>query len=244
MLGVSVEDLIKAFTVEELAKRIDHAVLKPSASMSELERAIRELENYDLRCLILTPTLLREARNHTRKCLGAVVGFPFGYATIESKVKELEDVIGYGADEADIVANTQALLLGKEEYYINELKALIEICKTAKIKCKIIIETPILNSVDLIAKAVELIAKNVEPDYIKTSTGFADRPTYPEDVVVIDTKLRRLGLRDKIGIKASGGIRTAVQALTMLASGADILGASKPVSILEGYKRLKDTLRA
>lgn len=236
---MGIEAMVKTLTVEELAKRIDHAVLKPSASRRELEKAVDELEKLGLRCLILTPTLLREARDSTRKCLGAVVGFPFGYTTIEAKIKELEDVIGYGADEVDVVANTQALLLGREEYYVNELRALAEIARVAGVKFKVIIETPLLG-LESIVKTVELVAKNVEPDYVKTSSGFVEKPTHPEDVAVINATLQRLGLRGRIGIKAAGGIRTALQALTLVSVGADIIGTSTPAEILEGFRKLKE----
>lgn len=233
-------DILLELTPGELAARIDHAVLAPDAGRRELEDAIDKLENLGLRCLILTPTLLREARGSTRKCLGAVVGFPYGYGTIESKVKELEDVIGYGAVEADIVANTQALLLGNREYYVNELKALTEICREVGIKCKVIIETPLLSDPSLISSTVELIATNTSPDYIKTSTGFSKRPTYPDDILAIKNKLRELG--SSIGVKAAGGIRTGLQALIALSAGADIIGTSRPQEVIDSYKQLRQYL--
>ncbi len=219
-----------------LAKRIDHAVLNPSATEKELTKAIEELEKLGLRCLITTPTLLKQAKQATRRCVGAVAGFPFGYSPLEAKIKEVEELIGDGADEIDYVANTQLLLLGRRDKYVNELKAAATICRETSVKCKIIIETPLLNEKKLIMEAARLAA-SAAPDYLKTSTGFAPRPTYPEDVVYMHTALRE-ARREDIGIKAAGGVRTAMQALMLIAAGADIIGTSKPASILVTLKEI------
>ncbi|MET1129231.1 MAG: deoxyribose-phosphate aldolase [Thermoproteota archaeon] len=220
-------------SIEDLSRRIDHALLKPWVSAQELERSVEELERLNLRCLILSPTLMRSAAGTTKGCLGAVVGFPFGYSTIEAKVKELEDVIGFGANEVDIVSNVQLYLLGNREEYLNEVRSLASICGEVGIKCKIIIEAPALAS-DQLEDVTRLVGSVTPPvSFIKTSTGYGPRPTHPEDVVAIDRTLRELGVRDKVGVKAAGGIRTAIQAVTMVASGADVIGTSTPRHILE-----------
>jgi deoxyribose-phosphate aldolase len=203
-----------------------------------LEKAIEELETLKLRCLIISPTHLEIARGITKKCLGAVVGFPFGYHTIEAKIKELEDAIALGANEIDFVANTQLLLAGREKEYLNEIRAATTICREAGVKCKVIIEAPALER-NLLKTIVKKIATlDVKPDFIKTSTGFGPRPTYPEDVYIIDSTLRELNVRDYIGIKAAGGIREGLQAAIMLSLGADIIGTSTPSKILESYREI------
>jgi len=219
-----------------LAKRIDHAVLNPSARERELLNAVEELERHNLRCLITSPTLLKRAKQATRRCVGAVAGFPFGYSPLEAKIKEVEELIGDGADEIDYVANTQRLLLGQKDKYLNELRAVTTICRETGIKCKIIIETPLLSTRDLIEEATRLAASTT-PDYLKTSTGYAPRPTYPEDVVIMRRVLREEG-RHTVGIKAAGGIRTSMQALTLIAAGADIIGTSKPGAILATLREI------
>ncbi|ABM80810.1 deoxyribose-phosphate aldolase [Hyperthermus butylicus] len=232
------ESFFCRFGVSEIASRIDHAVLKPWSSVSELEKAIRELEELNLRCLIISPTHLRLAREKTNKCLGVVVGFPFGYSTIEAKIKELEDSIALGAQEIDYVANTQLLLAGRTEEYLNEIRAAITICRDSGVKCKVIIEAPALPR-NLLVEIVEKIAMmDPHPDYIKTSTGYGPRPTYVEDVYLIDQTLRRIGKRDEIGIKAAGGIREGLQAAAMLLAGADVIGTSTPRQVIETYKEL------
>ncbi len=236
-MSVPTELALKLLAPNELAKRIDHAVLKPSAGEKDLVKAVDELERLNLRCLILSPTLLREARSLTRRCLGAVVGFPNGYGALEAKIKELEDIIAYGANEVDYVANIQQLLLGNRGKFINELKAVGEICRDTGITCKVIIETPILDDPNEIYRVTRMIADTVEGiSYIKTSTGFAPRPTYPEDVLAIRRALMDAG--SGMGVKAAGGIRTALQALLMINLGADIIGTSSPAKILSGLSEL------
>jgi len=224
-------------SAEELASRIDHAVLRPWQSRTELEGAIEELEHLNLRCLILSPTLLKEARGMTKKCLGAVAGFPYGYHTIESKIKEVEDLIAMGADEIDYVANLQLLLLDNMDQYINEIKAVTTICRDAGVKCKIIVEAPALTPT-LLRRVVEAIAKNTYPDYIKTSTGYGLRPTIPDDIVIINDALKSLEVRNRIGIKAAGGIRQGLQAALYIKLGADIIGTSTPLKVIESYREI------
>ena len=225
----------------ELAARIDHAVLKPESSLKDLENAIKELEELNLRCLITTPTLAPIAKQLTRRCIGAVAGFPHGYHTIESKLKEVENLLAKGIDEIDFVANTQLYLNNMTNKYVNEVKAAAELCKNAGAVCKIIIETPLLDNPRNIYRATSLILEGTSNiDYIKTSTGYAPRPTYPEDIVAIKSAISEKNYT--IGIKAAGGIRTALQALYYIALGADIIGTSKPSNILSSLKNIKETL--
>jgi len=222
---------------EELAARIDHAVLRPEAGLRELEAAVEELERLNLRCLILSPTLLREARGLTRRCLGAVVGFPFGYHTVESKVKELEDAIGYGADEIDAVTNLQLFIAGRREAYINEARALVEICRENSVKCKLIVDAALVDK-SLYREALEALLSATEPDYVKTGTGFGGRPTQPEDVVIAASVIAARGLKGRVRVKAAGGIRTGLQAALLIAAGADVIGTSRPRQLLEDYRSI------
>jgi deoxyribose-phosphate aldolase len=237
VISILAKELCK-LTVEELASRIDHALLKPWTTPRELEQAVEELEKLKLRCLILSPTHLENARSITKNCLGAVVGFPFGYHTVEAKIKELEDSIALGANEIDFVANLQQLLAGREKEYLNEIKAAVTICRDAGVKCKIIIEAPALDRRTLQNIVRKIALLDPHPDFIKTSTGFGPRPTYPEDVYLIDAILREAGVRDRVGIKAAGGIREGLQAAIMIALGADIIGTSTPTKIIESYREL------
>jgi len=225
----------------ELARRIDHAVLKPSSSLEELRKAVRELEELNLRCLIVTPTLAPEARALTKKCVGAVAGFPYGYHPIQAKLKEIEYLAALGLDEIDYVMNTQMLMLKNVEAYAAEARAVSELCKNLGVKCKLIIETPLLDNMRLIMKATEIILANIDTSavrYIKTSTGFTARPTYPEDVLAIRKALNKHNV--DMGVKAAGGIRTALQALLLIAVGANIIGTSKPATVLSSLSELSN----
>ncbi len=232
-------DHLSRLSPEELATKIDHAVLKPWSSTRDIEKAIEEVESLNLRCLVTTPTLARIARELSSRCISSVVGFPFGYHTIESKIKELEDVIGYGVDEIDYVSNYQLVLLNRLNEYINEIKAITEICRETGVLCKIIIEIGALSYASA-EQVVRRIGEEAEPDFIKTSTGYGPRATLPEDIVLIDRVLRGIGKRDRIRIKAAGGVRTALQAITLILLGADIIGTSTPKNIVDGYKELKE----
>ncbi|ALL01736.1 Deoxyribose-phosphate aldolase [Pyrodictium delaneyi] len=233
---IMLHEKLCSISSSELASRIDHAILKPWLARKELEQAINDLEELNLRCLILSPQLLREAHGITGKCLGVVVGFPFGYHSIEAKIKELEDVIALGAREIDYVTNTQLYLLGRKDEYANEIRAVTTICREAEVTCKIIIETPALTQSQI--KEVTRLVAEYEPDFIKTSTGFGPRHTLPDDIVIIDSTLRKIGKRDIIKIKAAGGIRTGLQAAILLSLGADVIGTSTPRQILETYRDL------
>ncbi len=224
-----------SMTPEELASRIDYALLLPWENPKRLGEAIKETLEMGLRCLILTPTLLsiayKEKYIHDT-CIGAVAGFPYGYSTIEAKIKEVEDLIAMGAREIDYVMNYQLCINGQCNEAINEVKAVTEICRTANVKCKVIVEAPALSR-DLLREIVANIAIKAKPDYIKTSTGFGPRKTLPEDVYIIDKVLKENRVRNSIGIKAAGGIRTTLQALHMISLGADIIGTSTPKQILD-----------
>lgn len=219
-------------SVEELAGKIDHAILQPWIDLQKIYEAVEIVKKYKLRCLITTPLLAKTIIETTNGiCVGSVVGFPYGYSTIESKIKELEDVIGYGVNEADIVVNYHAYVSGNKELFENEVRAITAICNETGIVCKIIIEAP-AHPPDRLVEIIRIVAK-YEPDYIKTSSGYGPRPTFPEDVLLISNVLRKLGLRGKIGIKAAGGIRTRLQAILMMVLGADIIGTSTPLQILQ-----------
>ncbi len=230
----------RLLTPEQVAKTIDHALLKPLATKRELDEAIDILEKYKLRCLILTPTLLNEVAGTTKSCIGAVAGgFPYGYSTIEAKIKEVEDVISYGAREVDYVVNIQNIALGKLDKVVNEAKAVIEICKSTGVTCKIIIEAPAFTPSTVYQVAYSIA--QLQPDYIKTSTGHGPRPTTIDDIVIIRKAIEDANAKN-VGIKAAGGIRTALQAITLLEAGANIIGTSTPVQIIEGVRKLREIL--
>ncbi|HIQ10718.1 MAG TPA: deoxyribose-phosphate aldolase [Pyrodictium sp.] len=210
-----------------LAQRIDVAILKPWLPRNEIDKLLMRAKELQVRCIIVTPSLLEYAANilGVEVCVGSVAGFPFGYSPIESKIKEVEEIIDNGAKEIDFVPNYQKLTIyNNVEYVFNEIRAIAEIARTSNVVFKLIVEVPALPK-NIVKKLVEIGVK-VGVDYIKTSTGFAPRHTTTDDVLFLRHTLEEFGAADKVGIKAAGGIRNCRQALELIKAGASIIGTS------------------
>jgi len=218
---------------QALARHIDAAILKPWLPKNEISELLIRAKKLQVRCIIVTPSLLEYATNilGTDICIGSVVSFPFGYSPIESKIKEVEEVIDKGAKEIDFVPNYQRLLVHDDiEYVLNEVRAIAEIARTNNVVFKLIVEAPALPR-NVVKKLVEIGVK-AGVDYIKTSTGYGPRYTTVDDVLFLKHLLEELGVADKVKIKAAGGIRDCKQALELLKAGASIIGTSTPDQIL------------
>ena len=218
---------------EEMAKRIDHAVLRPNATFNDLERGCEEARRYGLRGICVQPWLVKNAcrllkGSEVRVC--AVVGFPFGYTLPEVKAREAECVMELGAQDVDMVINVSALKSGMYELVLEELTSVVDVVKEAGGVVKAILEVCYLAE-DEVRKACEL-ALRAGVDFVKTSTGFG-----PSGATVEAVKLMRAVVGDRAGVKASGGIRTFEQALAMMEAGADLIGTSTPGPIIEGARR-------
>lgn len=216
-----------------LAQYIDAAILKPWLLKDEIAELLMRAKELRVRCIIVTPSLLEYATSilGTEICVGSVAGFPFGYSPIESKIKEVEEIIDKGAKEIDFVPNYQRLLIHNDvEYVFNEIRAVTEIARTNNVVFKLIVEVPALPK-GIVKKLVEIGVK-VGVDYVKTSTGYASKHTTIDDVLFLKYVLEELGVADKVGIKAAGGIRNCRQALELLEAGASIIGTSTPDQIL------------
>lgn len=217
-------------TPSYVAKRIDHTFLKIDVEMSSLENFVREGIEYGVRALVVTPSNIRIVKNLANKTgikVVSVIAFPFGQTSLETKIDEICYCIDEGVDEVDIVLNTAVLKMGNIEYFREETRNISTFMKSEypDIIFKCIVEVTILPN-ELVRKAVEAI-NLAKPHYFKTSTGFGPRGTMSEDVRYI-----RKILSPEIRIKASGGIRTLNQFLSIIDAGADIIGSSKGVEIV------------
>lgn len=154
-----------------------------------------------------------------------VIGFPLGATTSQAKAFEAQDAVQNGADELDMVLNIGALKSGDEETVLADMRAVRDV--TQRHVLKVIIETSVLTGAEKI-KACQLAAK-AGADFVKTSTGFNGGGATAKDV-----ELMRQHIPDTMQVKASGGIRTRVDAETMIAAGATRIGASSGVKIIEG----------
>ncbi|HEU97253.1 MAG: deoxyribose-phosphate aldolase [Fervidicoccaceae archaeon] len=215
-------------TQEELVKRIDHTVLKPEEGFQAINRAIEETEKYGFRALVIPPWAVKEAAGISRAKIATVISFPLGHDPIDLKKVQVERAVGDGASEVDVVINIMAALSGRLEYINREIMELTSFAHSMGAGIKFILETGSLNA-ELIASISKMVAE-AGGDFVKTSTGFGSRGASIEDILII-----RKAVGEKQGIKASGGIRTGLQALLMFAAGADILGASGSIRIMKEY---------
>ena len=214
---------------KELASKIDHTYLKLDITTSTVKKLINETISYGFRSLVIPPYALRwiddEVKSNLKLC--SVVSFPLGLTDPKLKVLEAEYAFKLGAQEVDIVSN---ISLVKSRYYgefRDELAYIVEYLKSRypEKTIKVIGEVTILDYRELVT-LIEII-NDIEPDFFKTSTGFGPRGTTVEEVTLIREKLG-----EKIKLKASGGIRTLEKALKMLESGADVIGTSSAINIM------------
>jgi len=216
-------------SLEDLVKRIDHTNLKPWASEDSIIKTINEARTHKFRGVCIPPTYVATAKKmleNTGVKVITVVGFPLGYYHTEIKKKEAKIAEENGADEIDVVMNISAFKSGKYSDVLDDLKNVVN---SVRIPVKVIIETSYLSK-DEIIRACKIVEES-GAFCVKTNTGFGSRGVSPEDIKIIK---EMVGTRLKI--KASGGIRTAEQAIQLIKLGADILGTSAGVAILKEYK--------
>ena len=213
----------------QLNAYLEHTDLRPDISGTDVDRMVKESIEHRFAGVCLPPFWIKRA---SREVAGAevrlvtVVGFPMGYQMTEVKMTELQYAIRNGAHELDMVMNISAFKEGMPW-------AKIEIAKCAKLvhdhECilKVIIETAYLSSQEIIAAGK--MVSDAGADYVKTSTGFASKGAEVENIINL-----RHALPESVGIKASGGIRTYDDALSMVKAGADRIGTSRALDIIAG----------
>ncbi len=218
----------------ELNRLIDHTILRPEATSVDIERVCQEAIHYHFATIFINPgwvtltaSLLRESGVKT----GSVAGFPLGASTTIIKLKEAEQDIKDGAEEIDVVMNIGRFKEGNYRYVEEEIKALRQVCQSP-INLKIIIETGLLTETQ--KKEATLIVKDCGADFVKTSTGFGKGGATVEDIILI-----RKAVGPDFGVKASGGIRDCQTALKLIEAGANRIGTSASVKIMEEYRQLQ-----
>ncbi len=211
-----------------LAKYIDHTLLKPQADQTAIKTLCDEARQYGFFSVCINPYWVsfckkQLAGSDVKVC--TVIGFPLGATTTASKVFEAKDALKNGADELDMVINIGALKSGDYETVLQDIKAVRNAGENFTLK--VIIETSVLTEQEKI-KACELSAQ-AGADFVKTSTGFTGGGATAEDV-----RLMRAHVPANMQVKASGGIRTRQDFDAMVAAGATRIGASAGVKIIEG----------
>jgi deoxyribose-phosphate aldolase len=212
-----------------IAQYIDHTILKPTTLLSDIEKVCAEALEYQFAAVCVPPLFVKKAnelvRNPSIK-IATVIGFPFGYNAIEAKVAEIILAIVDGAEELDMVVNISAIKNNDWNFIANEINTILPIIKSRKKVIKVIIESGILTD-DEIIKCCDIYGA-AGVDYVKTSTGYAEKGASVHAV-----KLIRNHLADNVEIKASGGIKTYQFAKELIDAGATRLGCSSSVQIFK-----------
>jgi deoxyribose-phosphate aldolase len=220
---------------KELASKIDHTLLNPIATSKDIEKLCSEAKRYGFASVYVAPSyvsLASKLLKGTKVKVGTVVGFPLGFSSPKVKVLEAREALKDGASNIDMVINLSALKSGNYKLIKEEIKDVVNEVKKRGATVKVIIETCYLSQKEKI-RACKLVVQ-AGADFVKTSTGFGLAGARAEDV-----KLIRKVVGKAVGIKASGGIRTAKKALAMIRAGADLIGTSSGVRIIEELKNLK-----
>ncbi len=214
-------------TNAELYAHVDHTQLKAYATWKDIIKLCDEAIKYRTASVCVPPSFIKKIKETYKESLDicTVIGFPLGYSTTEVKVKETLEAIKDGADEIDMVINIGDVKNGDYSKVLSEIKALKNACGNKILK--VIVETCYLDEAEKI-KMCEIVTA-AGADYIKTSTGFGTGGATFDDV-----KLFKEHIGQNVKIKAAGGIRTKEDMETFLSLGADRLGTSSAVSILEG----------
>lgn len=221
--------MIENISLDEMVRYIDHTLLKPDATQDQHDKMIRECLNFKFRSLCVNPAWVSYVHPHlveTKTEVCSVVGFPLGTSCSRTKAFEAEQAIADGATEIDMVIHVGALKSENYKVVEQDIIAVRKACP-AKVVLKVIIETCLLSNQEKIT-ACE-IAQNAGADFVKTSTGFSTG-----GAIVADVQLMRRTVGDSVGVKASGGIRTWENAVSMIQAGANRLGMGASIAVLEG----------
>ena len=221
--------------LERLAALIDHTLLKPEATASDIERLCAEARQHRFFSVCVNPSYVRPAADLLRGSavkVCCVVGFPLGAQPPETKALEARRAIREGAREIDMVINIGAIRSGDDVAVLKDIRAVVEACRDGRAICKVILETALLGDAEKI-RGCELAMK-AGADFVKTSTGFGPGGATVADVALMS----RTVAAKKLGVKAAGGIRSYPDVIRMVEAGATRVGSSSSVKIIEEARAL------
>ena len=215
----------------KMNKYFDHTLLAANATRSEVEQLCKEAKEYDFMSVCVNPYFVPLAKKElagsdVKVC--TVIGFPLGQMSTKAKAFEANDAVKMGADEVDMVINVSALKDQEYDYVRNEIHEIKKACEGKLLK--VILECCYLSKEE-IKKASEL-AKEAGADFVKTSTGFGKGGAKAEDV-----KIMRETVGSDMGVKAAGGIHTLADFKAMVDAGANRIGCSHSIQIMEESKK-------
>ncbi len=219
----------------DVAKYIDHTLLKPEATRSEIEKLCQEARTYGFASVCVNPTWVKDCAfalygSPVKVC--TVIGFPLGATLTDVKAYETRRAIFDGATEIDMVLNIGALKSGDNETVKRDIHAVVEAAHDACAIVKVIMETALLTDEEKVRAS--LLAKEAGADFVKTSTGFSKG-----GATVADIELMRRSVGSELGVKAAGGVKDLDSAREMIAAGATRIGASAGVKIVQESQGMK-----
>jgi deoxyribose-phosphate aldolase len=212
-----------------IAQYIDHTLLKQTATWKDIKQLAEEAKEHQFAAVCVPPLYVKKVKESlegSRVKVATVIGFPFGYEAIEAKVAEIVLAMVDGADELDMVANISAMKNTDWSFIGNEISTIMSIVKSKGKVLKVIIESGVLTD-DEIIKCCDIYGA-AGVDFVKTSTGYAE-----QGATIHAVKLIRAHLSDAVQIKASGGIRSFDFAKQLIVAGANRIGCSASLQVLE-----------
>lgn len=215
-------------TRDQLAAMIDNTILAPNASEEDVRRLCSEAREYGFASVCANPVwapVLAEELAGSRSVPCVVVGFPFGASATEVKAFEAKTAVEAGAREVDMVINIAAARANHRAALVADIKAVADAVHAGGATLKVIIETSELTDDQKVLACEASVEAGA--DFVKTSTGYSSAGATVEDIA-----LMRATVGPELGVKASGGVRTREEALTMIAAGATRIGASKGIAII------------
>ena len=224
-------------TAEKLAKYFDHTLLKAYASDADFKVFCEESAKYGVKMVAINSVPVQKCKKYLEGSdvlVGAAIGFPLGQTTVENKLHETAEAIENGADEIDYVINIGELKSGNLAYVEDEMRRIVALCRAHGKTVKVIFENCYLTREEKVSLCE--IARRVKPDFVKTSTGFGT-PSGGAAVgaTVEDVRLMKSLVGDEVKVKAAGGVRTLADALAMIEAGAERIGTSASVRIIEEF---------
>jgi len=214
---------------QDLARYIDHTVLKPEAAESQIIQLCEEARRYQFMAVCVNPVWVKRCAQllqGSSTCVATVAGFPLGATLPEVKAYEAQQVVEAGAHEVDMVINVGALKSKDYALVSRDIAVVVRAARSGGAITKVIIEAALLTDEEKV-KACQL-AVEAGAEFVKTSTGFASSGATAHDVA-----LMRKTVGPQVGVKAAGGIRTYADVLTMIEAGANRIGASASVKIMQ-----------
>jgi deoxyribose-phosphate aldolase len=225
----------ETLTERDIAKTIDHSLLRPELDDTFIEDGCRLAAEYDVASVCVPPVHVRRAAAilaGTDVKVGTVVGFPHGYATTETKVAETEQALAAGATEIDMVLQIGALRSGRDAEVLADIAAVVEVAHAGRAIVKVIFENAYLTDDEKI-RACHL-TEAAGADFVKTSTGFA-----PSGATHDDLRLMRANTSPHVQVKAAGGVRTLDALLEVMALGTTRIGATATKTIVDDFRARK-----